>query len=241
METNLTEDFFDRLGKDYEAAFSTNAPLNRFLEHAIATELPASASILDVGSGTGKPAASMLTAAGHRVHGIDRSRVMVDLARKQVPTATFERADMLAWEPPEAEAGDKSGDKGTFDGVFAIFVFFALERAQCAALLAKCHAWLKPRGRLYVGALAADDYDSDPAFPIEKARWDDDGLFVSGVEHKFMGDQVQISMFTREGWKRVLNEAGFEIVQTVKEGFVPANGHLYGRHEYYYISAVKRE
>ena len=229
METNLTASFFDRVAKDYEAAYATNRPLLE-LVHKAAADLPPSSAILDVGSGTGKPVAEILAAANHRVHGIDRSQVMVDLARKQIPSATFELADMLAYSPANP-----------YDAVFAIFVFFALTRRQHGELLARIADWLKPGALVHINALAADDYDSDPKFPIEEAQWDGDGLFVSGVEHKFMGDVVQIAMLTTKGWELELDRVGLEVVEARKATFEPANGQLYGKHVYFYITARRRE
>ena len=230
METNLTEEFFDRLGKDYEEAYANNEPLHELIEEA-SKILPPEASILDVGSGTGKPVASMFAAdkKNFRVHGIDRSKVMIDLSREQVPQATFERVDMMTYSPGER-----------FDAIFAIFVFFALSRPQYLDLLSNFSQWLKPNGVLYLGALAAEDYDPDPEFPIEKSQWDSDGMFVSGVEHKFMGDQVQISMLSRAGWALSLDQTGFEVIKARGGDLVPAKGHLYGKHDYYYIRARKK-
>lgn len=49
--------------------------------------LPERAAVLDIGSGTDRPTADRLAAAGHRVTGYDVSRTLVDLARAQVPAA----------------------------------------------------------------------------------------------------------------------------------------------------------
>ncbi|MCJ1324913.1 hypothetical protein MMC10_001575 [Thelotrema lepadinum] len=152
METNLTEDFFDRLGKDYEDAYANNEPLHELI----------------------------------------------------------------------AEATD------------------TLPRQQYYELLSNFWQWLKPHGALYLGTLAAEDYDADPEFPIEKSQWDSDGQFVSGVEHKFMGDRVQISMLSRKGWTLAFDQAGFEVMTARGGDLVPARGHLYGKHDYYYVYARKR-
>ena len=36
---------------------------------------------------------------------------------------------------------------------------------------------------LYVGAIAADDYDADPQLPIHKSQLNEDGLFVADVQY----------------------------------------------------------
>ena len=84
---------FDALGLEYERAFrdlpGLHAALGRLLD-----VLPPESRVLDVGSGTGRPVAERLAAAGHRVLGIDVSPVMVDIARGQAPQARFEQADV---------------------------------------------------------------------------------------------------------------------------------------------------
>ena len=73
--------------------------------------------VLDVGSGTGKPACEMLANAGLDVTGIDITPKMVEIAREQVPKADFTVADSRQWEPPSGEA--------SFDGVVSYFAFVA--------------------------------------------------------------------------------------------------------------------
>jgi SAM-dependent methyltransferase len=77
----------------YEHAFSHDTGLLAFTQTAL-THLPPNAHVLDVGWGTGKPIATALAAAGHRVTCIDISDAMVELSRKVVPSGAIEVADM---------------------------------------------------------------------------------------------------------------------------------------------------
>ncbi|NEE06177.1 methyltransferase domain-containing protein, partial [Streptomyces sp. SID7499] len=77
---------FDALGAEYERAFAASAAHRESLERLLADLAPGS-RVLDVGSGTGRPTAQTLAAAGHRVLGVDVSPVMTALAARQVPTA----------------------------------------------------------------------------------------------------------------------------------------------------------
>jgi len=86
-------ELFDALGKDYETAFEGCTAQREEIEWLL-DELPERARVLDVGSGTGRPAAELLTAAGHEVTGVDVSPKMVEIARAQAPGARFELADV---------------------------------------------------------------------------------------------------------------------------------------------------
>ena len=56
--------------------------------------LPKRSRVLDVGCGTGVPFTKFLVERGHQVVGIDISSRMVQLARKNVPQATFRELSM---------------------------------------------------------------------------------------------------------------------------------------------------
>ncbi|KAI4134401.1 MAG: hypothetical protein LQ347_001559 [Umbilicaria vellea] len=221
MDTNLTEDFFDLIGKQYEDAFAHDPGLHQFIAKALA-QLPPTATVLDVGCGTGRPVSSILAANGHRVLGIDRSQVMIDLSRRQVPTGTFEKADMLEHTPAVP-----------LDALFAVFSLFALSRRQTIQMLSNFSQWLRPRGLLFLGTVAADGY------PISAADYDPDGLCASGMESKFMGHMVTVTLFTKEGWKVLLEAAGFEITSAETALFTPPPSADCEEENHYYIAARK--
>lgn len=219
METNLTQDFFDSVGKAYEDAYAQSPGLLEFVQSAI-QDLSKDSTILDVGCGTGKPVSSMLAAGGFRVFGIDRSAVMVDLCRAQVPGATFEQVDMLTYTP-----------NSRFDAIFAIFCTFALSREQIADLISKFSQWLSPSGTLYLGTIAADDY------PTKPSHYDSDGLYASGIDNNFMGKTVTISLLSKQGWQVFLEEEGLQITETTTRTFTSPLGAQCDQEQHYFIKA----
>ena len=219
METNLTGDFFDSIGKTYESAYAHDDGLLELLQSAIA-ELPKETLVLDVGCGTGKPVSSTLAANGYRVMGIDRSKVMIDLCRMQVPEASFEQVDMLDYDP-----------MSKFGAIFAIFCTFALSRPQTVDLLRKLSQWLSPQGKLYIGTIVADDY------PTEPSHYDTDGLYASGMDNQFMSQTVTISLLSKQGWETFLREQGLQILETSSREFQPAA--QCGKEQHYFIKAEK--
>jgi len=107
-----------------------------------------------VGSGTGRPTAAALVAAGHSVLGVDVSPVMVELARRQVPEAEFRHADIreLPLEPQ------------SFDGVCVFFSLLQMSRAEQSALLRRLTVALRPGGHLVLATVTADVEDVEVVF-----------------------------------------------------------------------------
>lgn len=106
---------------------------------------------MDIGSGTGRPTADLLAAAGHRVTGYDVSATMVERARAQVPSARFERADVRAL--PEAP--------GQWDAITAFFPLLQMPRADLDATLARIADWLAPGGLFVFATVPFDAEDEE--------------------------------------------------------------------------------
>lgn len=170
---------FDELGKDYEKAFAGFAAQREELDWLL-TELPGHARVLDVGSGTGRPTAELLTAAGHDVTGVDVSPRMVEIAREQVPAAHFEVADLRTLAYPA----------GTWNAVIAFYPLLQLTRAEIDAALARFADWLTPGGIFLMATVPADiesieiEFLGQPvagvsSYPVEVFR---DRLTALGLE-----------------------------------------------------------
>jgi SAM-dependent methyltransferase len=97
--------------------------------------LPAGASALDLGCGSGIPFTRRL-AARFDVTGVDISARQLTLARRHVPTAHFIKADMTTVEFPA----------GSFDAVVACYSIIHVPREEQAGLVARIYGWLRPGG-----------------------------------------------------------------------------------------------
>ncbi|MER6610030.1 class I SAM-dependent methyltransferase [Streptomyces sp. NPDC000927] len=150
---------FDALGEEYERAFADSparhASLQRLLE-----ELPPHGRVLDVGSGTGRPTASALAEAGHAVLGVDVSPVMVELASRQVPSASFICADIRELDLEE----------GRFDAVCAYFSLLQMPRDDQSKVLRKLGRLLAPGGVLAVATVPLDVEDASVVFMGQEMR-----------------------------------------------------------------------
>ncbi|MGC9495944.1 class I SAM-dependent methyltransferase [Streptomyces sp. WG7] len=150
---------FDALGAEYEKAFAGSHPHRRSLEWLLGRLAPGS-RVLDVGSGTGRPTAETLAGAGHDVLGVDISPVMVDLATRQVPAATFRCADIR--DVPLADA--------SFDAVCVYFSLLQLDRREQADLVRRLVRVLKPEGYLVLATVPLDVEGVDATFMGQPVR-----------------------------------------------------------------------
>jgi cyclopropane fatty-acyl-phospholipid synthase-like methyltransferase len=178
--------------------------------------------VLDIGCGTGKPTSSMIAANGRNLHGIDLSPVMVELSRKNVPLGAFEVADMLHFNPKEK-----------FDAAFMNFSMFDVTRDQMSTVASKWREWISENGFLFIGTMVAEDFRTKPEM------FDADGMCVHGVAKQFMGKTIANSYYTKEGWKQLLLEGGFEIVETEADLFQPPAEAMCDDEPHYFITARK--
>jgi ubiquinone/menaquinone biosynthesis C-methylase UbiE len=145
-------EIFDQLAEKYQGEHSHN-PFQAALIEKVSATLPAGASVLDLGCGSGVPTAKVLTESGHRVVGVDIAEGMLRLAREQVPAAEFVRANFA----------ELPGDFGKFEAVTAFFSLLMLSKAEIERTLDKVAGWLTPGGHLAIGMV---NFDAD-SIPIE--------------------------------------------------------------------------
>ena len=104
----------------------------------LAQLIPPPARVLDLGCGAGVPATKLMTDKGFDVLGLDISAVQIERARRLVPTATFQQADMVTWEHEPA----------SFDAVVSFYALIHVPLEDQRDLLPKIRSWLRPAGYL---------------------------------------------------------------------------------------------
>ncbi|MCI0637120.1 MAG: methyltransferase domain-containing protein [Actinobacteria bacterium] len=122
-------------------------------------------------------------AARFRVVGVDRSWAQLSLARRAAPKVVLVRADIA----------EVAFAPETFDGVVAFWSLIHVRRDRHADVLSAVRNWLKPRG-VFAGTLGSSDSPEDR---------DDD----------FFGAPMSWSHFDADTNRRLLREAGFELLQ----------------------------
>ncbi|MBW8828399.1 MAG: class I SAM-dependent methyltransferase [Burkholderiales bacterium] len=187
---------FDAIGNRYDEAFPHKEGQVSAGEWLIRS-LPAGSRVLDLGCGTGVPTARQMADAGFEVMGIDLSGGMVKLARQNVTGATFHQLDLADLRP----GGPR--DLGQFDAVAAFFSLLMLPRAEIPLALLTVRHLLAPGG-LFVLSMVEADVD-DFAIP-------------------FLGNTIRVSGYLREDLQKVVETAGFEIVEESSYTYAPAVG-----------------
>ena len=140
----IVADGYDRIAERY-FAWSDERPSavrRAWLDRAL-TVIPPDTDVLDLGCGAGVPMTRAL-ARGRRVTGVDLSARQLELARANVPDATFVQADMTTLDLPAA----------SLDAVVAFYSLTHLPVAELPGLLAAIHGWLRPGG-VFLGSMGA--------------------------------------------------------------------------------------
>ncbi len=159
----------------------------------LASALPPRSRVLDLGCGTGLPTARGLSEAGHEVVGIDISPGILKLARDNVPGAEFHQMDI---------ADLRDGRLGTFDGIAAFFALLMLPRPEIPHALRMLHGMLRPEGLLALAMVEAD---------------------VNDFSIPFLGNTIRVSGYLRDELRRVVRDAGFEVVGEDSHAYAPAS------------------
>jgi len=108
----------------------------------LASRLDDGSRVLDLGCGSGVKTKRL--AERFDVLGVDLSEEQIGLARRNVPKASFRRADFAGLELPES----------SFDAVTAFYSISHVPREKHAALFASIARWLTPGG-LFLASLGA--------------------------------------------------------------------------------------
>jgi SAM-dependent methyltransferase len=172
---------YDRIAERYLAwsGLRPSAARRRVLAMADAA-IPSGADVLELGCGAGLPMTATL-AAGRNVTGVDISSAQLDLARVNVPGATFVQADLTTLDWPA----------GSFDAVVAFYVLTHVPRDAHAELLGRIRTWLRPGG-VFLASFGVED---DPG----------------GVEEEWLGVDMYFSHFSARVNRRLVAGSGLEI------------------------------
>ena len=132
----VVEEGYDRIGQRYadDLGSSRQELRSRYVSYFI-DALPRGSDLLDLGCGAGTPTTKRL-AEHFTVTGVDISRCQIERARRNVPNASFIRADMTSLRLPQC----------SFDAVTAFFSIIHVPRDEQSELLESIADWLRPNG-----------------------------------------------------------------------------------------------
>jgi ubiquinone/menaquinone biosynthesis C-methylase UbiE len=129
---------YDKMGETYHN-FRNNEKFISELER-FSDQLPPAGHVLDAGCGVGKPTSEFLMKKGFKVTGVDISGKMVELARENVPEATFHQKNILTLD----------FEDGSFDGIICVYTLWHLPRADHPKVIQNFHRILKEDGILVI-------------------------------------------------------------------------------------------
>lgn len=179
----VVEDGYDRIADRYLAWSPLRPSSARVRALDLADELiPLGADVLELGCGAGVPMTARL-ANGRHLSGVDISAEQIRRARRNVPGATFLRADLTTLERPPASV----------DAVVAFYSLTHVPRDEHGALFARIRSWLRPGG-LFLASLGVED---DPGT----------------IEADWLGVDMYFSHFSARVNRHLVAAAGFEIEQ----------------------------
>ena len=203
----LVRTAYNRCAMNYAGQRRTTAEAELNL---ITERLTPNSKVLDVGCGAGIPVARHL-AGTFSLTGIDISSNMIDLAKKNVPTAKFVIADVMETEFPV----------GSFDAIVSFYAIFHIPRQKHLNLFRRFVQWLRPGGLLLFTIAKKDD---GPGY----------------TEDDFFGETMYWSNFGPSTYEKFLAETGFQIEREgiVGGGYESADA-LEEIHPFFF--AVKRE
>jgi SAM-dependent methyltransferase len=173
----IVEQGYDRIAARHaEWAQRTRTAERERYADVLLNELPAGASVLELGSGVGVPTTRRL-AMRFRVTAVDLSKRQVEMGRRNVPAATFVHADMRTVSLP----------LGHFDAVAAFYSIIHVPREDHGAVLRRVAQWLRPDG-IFLGSFGTSDtsagYEQD---------WLGEPMFWSSFEPEKTTDLVKSS------------------------------------------------
>ncbi|WP_026450683.1 class I SAM-dependent methyltransferase [Aequorivita capsosiphonis] len=153
-------------------------------------------SVLEIGCGPGNITNYLLSKnANLKIKGIDISENMIELAKKNNPTAEFEVMDCREIDSLNTK----------FDAVICGFCIPYLSQSDCEKLIADCKNLLNNAGILYLSFVAGDYKDSG---------------FISGSS----GDRVYFQYHNLDMIKNELKANSFEINKLFTKKHIKAEG-----------------
>lgn len=176
-------DVYDKIAEEYEEKFpDENEHVKKFL-----SLLPKGSKILDVGCGPGEDA-KFATENGFDVTGIDASKQMIKIAKKNCPKGKFKTRDIK----------DMDFKSETFDAIIAAFVLQHVHKKHVLHIMGKFHQFLKKGGLLYM------------ALQHGKSR----EIYREEVLNQ---ERLFFNIYSFSEIEKILTHAGFSIFQKFKK------------------------
>ena len=169
----MVEDSYDKMGEKYHRV-RDNKKFNSELEK-FSKLLPSVGEVLDAGCGVGTPVSQFLVEKGFKVTGVDISKKLIDLAKVNVPEASFYQKNILTLDFPN----------DSFDGIICVYTLWHIPRTDHSSIIENFHRMLKDNGILVINT-GIFESDGMSMFFGERMLWSNNSpektlAFVKGT------------------------------------------------------------
>jgi ubiquinone/menaquinone biosynthesis C-methylase UbiE len=130
-----------------------------------------------------------LVAQGFPVTGVDFSQKHIDLAKRNVPDATYIKADFTTL----------TFEGESFDGVLSLYAIFHIPRREHGTIFTQIHHWLRPGSSMLLTLGTSDSEYS------EDVDW-------------FGSPKMAWSTFSSQAYERMIQATGFTLIESGYEG-----------------------
>lgn len=156
----------------------------------ILRDVPANATVLDLGCGTGIPIAKHIVEKGYRVLGVDQSMKMLEIARREVPGAEFIHGDMVQIEFNQQFAAAVAWDSA-----------FHVERKYHSAIYHKLANCLEIGAKLLLSVGGAGPEEITAGTEGFTSEMFGETFFYSGYEPAVARELIEAEGFEIEVWE----------------------------------------
>lgn len=182
MSNDFVKEGYEKAADDYAAKRDQFENI-RYLEQ-FSTLIEKGKTILDVGCGAGKPVDEFLVKQGFAVNGIDISKRMIELAKKNVPDAFYEVKDMSQLKEGEY----------CVNGIVSFYAIFHTPRETHQELLKKFASFM-PNGGFMLITMGSGEWEGiEEDFHGAEMFW------------SHYGADKNIELVKNAGFEIVLNE-----------------------------------
>ena len=108
-------------------------------------------------------------------------------------------------------------EDGLYDGIVASFSHFELSPEEHKTMARKWLSWMKPGGYMFLSTITGGE--GQDLTKVED--FDAENECAPNMENLFLGNRIIITVYTQKGWRKLLEDAGFETVSEDTDIFRP--------------------
>jgi SAM-dependent methyltransferase len=139
-KSKIVAEGYDQIADLYHSTRLAKKEINYRYFDELFHFFPDAGKLLDLGCGGGQPLTAYFADKGFEVTGVDISREMIEIARRQIPQGKFLVGDMV-------EGGF---DNEEFDAIVSGFAIIHIPQERQEKLFQKIYDWLKQDGTAYL-------------------------------------------------------------------------------------------